>query len=326
MRQRTIESSNRAARESGLSLIELMISLVLGLMVVGAAIGMFLSNHQTYRATESLARVQENARVAFELMAREVREAAGNPCAANLPIANVLNNPGASWWSNWAAGVIGYDNGALSGTATGTDALELMSATSSGVTITEVPSANSANFKVNTADHGFEEGEILMVCDYSQASIFQATNVNSTNVTIVHNTGGSVSPGNCTKGLGLPVVCTANGTGKIYGPNSLVVKLHAARWFVADNGRNGRSLYRQPMNKGALGAREEVSEGISDMQIQYLVAGAVDYVDAAPGIAWQSVTAVRITLSLEGRERVGTDGGALVREISHVVNLRNRTS
>src|SRR5690606_41658238 len=78
---------------------------------------------------------------------------------------------------------------------------------------------NSAQFKVNTSDHGIEDFDILMVCDYGQASIFQATNVNSSNVTIVHNTGNvSSGPGNCTKGLGLLVECTTKGTVKEYGP------------------------------------------------------------------------------------------------------------
>lgn len=314
--------------QRGLSLIELMISMVLGLLVVGGAIGVFLSNQQTYRATESLARVQENARVAFELMAREVREAAGNPCAANLPTANVLKNPATSWWSNWANGLVGYENGTLAGSAAGTDAVELMSATSGGVTVVG-HDKNSAQFKVNTSDHGIEDFDILMVCDYGQASIFQATNVNSSNVTIVHNTGTVASgPGNCTKGLGLPVPdpCTANGTYKEYGSNSIVVKLHAAQWYVADNGRGGRSLYRRTMNKGLVGNPEEVAEGIQDMQIQYLLSGATDYVAAAPGVDWTRVTAVRITLRVEGRHRVGTDGEVLARDISHVVNLRNRTS
>src|SRR5690606_1123458 len=323
---KTIRDVRMRHPQAGLSLIELMISMVLGLLVVGGAIGVFVSNQQTYRTTESLARLQENGRVAFELMAREVREAAGNPCASNLPTANVLKNPGASWWANWAAGIVGYDNGALAGTAAGTDAIELMSGTSGGVTVTS-HTTNSAQFKVNTSDHGIEDFDILMVCDYGQASISQGTNVNSSNVTMVRNTGNvSSGPGNCTKGLGLPVECTTNGTFKEYGPKSIVVKLHAARWFVADNGRGGRSLYRQPMDKGVTAAREEVSEGIQDMQIQFLVDGAPDYVDAAAGLAWQNVTAVRITLTVQGRENVGTDGGQLTRDISHVVNLRNRTS
>lgn len=209
--------------------------------------------------------------------------------------------------------------------ATGTDAIELLSATSSGVTVVG-HDKNSAQFKVNTPNHGIEDFDILMVCDYGQASIFQATNVNSSNVTIVHNTGTVGSgPGNCTKGLGLPLACTTNGTFKEYGPNSIVVKLHASQWFVADNGRNGRSLYRRTMDKGVVGASEEIAEGIQDMQIQFLVEGAPDYVDA-PSVDWPRVTAVRIILSVQGVERVGTDGNVLTRQIAHVVNLRNRTS
>ena len=42
-----------AARQLGLSLVELMVALVLGLLVVGAANGVFLSNRQTNTATES---------------------------------------------------------------------------------------------------------------------------------------------------------------------------------------------------------------------------------------------------------------------------------
>ena len=58
--------ARRAAR--GFSLIEMMIAMVLGLLVVGAAIGIFVSNQQAYRATEGLGRVQENVRMAFEMM------------------------------------------------------------------------------------------------------------------------------------------------------------------------------------------------------------------------------------------------------------------
>ena len=92
----------------GMTLIELMISLVLGLLVVGAAIGMFVSNRQVFRATDNLSYVQENGRVAFELLARELRQAGGTPCSRNIPIVNVLNNT-AAWGTNWGDGVRGYD-------------------------------------------------------------------------------------------------------------------------------------------------------------------------------------------------------------------------
>ena len=120
----------------GVTLVELMVSLVVGLIVVGAATTVFLANSRTYTATENLGRVQENMRVAFELMARDVREAAGNPCEKNLPVYNVLLNAGAVWYTD-ATGIRGFGGAQpfadlAFGTAAGqriagTDAIELKS-------------------------------------------------------------------------------------------------------------------------------------------------------------------------------------------------------
>ncbi len=77
-----------------------MIALMLGLLVAAAAAGIFLANRQTYTVTGSLARVQENVRFAFELMARDIREAGGNPCGRHLPVSNVVTGAGANWWTN----------------------------------------------------------------------------------------------------------------------------------------------------------------------------------------------------------------------------------
>lgn len=319
-----------ARRMAGLSLIELMIALALGLVVSGAAIGVFLANQQTYRSTESVGRIQESARVAFELMARDVREGAGNACSRNLPVANVLENQG-QWWNQWQNGLLGYENGALPASASGTDAIEVVSASSGGAPVAEM-TASSAQFKVAHA-HDFENNDILVVCDYTQAAVFQATNVNAANVTIVHNTGAGTI-GNCTKALGLPMPASCPGgqpgssaeVYKIYGPGSQVVKLRASRWYVADNGRGGRSLYRVRMAQGADQPAEEITDGVDDLQLEYLVDGQSSYVAAAAGLDWSRVVAVRLRLTLAGAERVGTDGQPLVRELEHVVNLRNRTA
>lgn len=148
MTTRSTEKMIARSKMAGLTLIELMIALVLGLLVLGAAIGIFVSNRQAYTATESLSRIQENSRVAFELMAREVREAGGNPCAANIPTVNLLNPVvPAPWWLNFSNGVRGYEgteafSGVAIGTAagarvSGTDAIELRSGSANDATITD---------------------------------------------------------------------------------------------------------------------------------------------------------------------------------------------
>lgn len=319
--------------QGGFSLVELMISLLLGLLVSAAAIGIFLSNQRTYRATESLARIQENARVAFELMARELRQASGNPCGKDLPVANVLNGASAQaapWWMDWDRGLYGYDSGGLRGAAAGTDAIEFLSSGEGAVTVTRhdpqpANPGSAATFKVNTAMRGLRAGDIVLVCDYSQGSIVQVGAVRDGNTTIEYGRGNG-QPGNCTKDLGVPVACTANGNSKSYRPNSLMAQLHAVRWFVADNGQGGRSLYRIAMEQGMAQPREEVAERIQDMQITYLVEGASRYVEASAAIDWKRVMAVHISLTLQGSERAGSGSAQLTRTLVHTVSLRNRTS
>lgn len=57
----------------GFTLIELMIAMVLGLLVLGAALAVFQSNQKTFSANEGQNRVQENARIAYEMMGKDIR-------------------------------------------------------------------------------------------------------------------------------------------------------------------------------------------------------------------------------------------------------------
>lgn len=324
----------------GVSLIELMIALVLGLLVVSAAIGIFLSNKQAFRATDNLSYVQENARVAFELMAREVRQAGGSPCSNNVRMVNVLEDAGSTWWSTWGTGVRGYEGaeafaGAPFGTTAnrrvnGTDALELRSGAPGEVSVTDHKPA-SAQFKVSTVNHGLQDFDIAIVCDFVQASIFQITGAqNGINDTVVHN-GGVGTPGNCSKGLGWadPPDCSTNGVPYAYGPNSVIARLRASAWYigVSTSSNQRRSLYQVELrNVGGVptAVPQEIAEGVQNMQLQYLVPGSTSYVDAATGLNWNQVSAVRIVLTLQSTENVDVDGTPITREIAHVVTLRNR--
>lgn len=59
----------------GFSIVELMISLVLGLLLMTGVIQVFLSSRQTYATNEAMARQQENGRFALEFIARSARSA-----------------------------------------------------------------------------------------------------------------------------------------------------------------------------------------------------------------------------------------------------------
>ncbi len=184
----------------------------------------------------------------------------------------------------------------------------------------------SATFTVAPASHGFVANDVLMVCDYRQASIFQMTGGSGNSV--VHNNSGT--PGNCSKGLGFkkPRDCSATGAAYTYPDNSVMVRLQATRWYVAANGRGSNSLFRVALRGSTVGAAEEVVEGVSDMQLTFLLPGSSNYVVASsiPSARWRDVIAMRMDLGLSGIDRVGTDNSVITRRVVHTVTLRSRNA
>lgn len=307
----------------GFTLIELMIALALGLLVVVAAGAIFLSNRQTYVATESLGRVQESARVAFELMARDIREAGGNPCNRHLEVANVLTNATTDWWKTWHDGVVGYSPGGgvdmPANWVANTDAIELKS-TNAGVTVVS-HDPGGAVFVVDSGEHGIAGGGLALACDFGHAAVFQVK-TSADGKTISHD-----ADQNCTTALGLPVDCSGSGTEYAFGRNAVVARVNAARWFVGTNGRGGNSLFRSALRADETPDFEEVVEGVADMQIQYLLPDGIDYVPASavPGTQWNEVKAVRVTIELEGDAANAADG-PIERQLSFVAAIRNRNT
>ncbi len=327
--------TSHTSAHSGFSLVELMIAMVLGLLVLMAVTGAFLSQRQVYRVTENLARMQGNARVAFELLARDLREAGGNPCGA-AAVSNVINGSAGSLF-DWAeGGVIGYEPGVdIPGVpsalrAPGTDGILVRSsARIDGAEIT-AHNTSSGRFTLGSTGHGLSAGDIVMVCDSFQAAIFQLAGVAGGGATLIHGPGGgaSVSPGNCSTGLGFPTDCSSPGKTRDFSSGHLS-RVTVTSWYVGDNGRGGRSLFR--VENGA--SPMEVAEGVEDLQVEYLTRDGANLADAfvdANGISdWSDsapdrVVAVRMAFSMASSGAVGVDGNPLRRRVHQQVSLRYR--
>jgi type IV pilus assembly protein PilW len=74
---------NSLPPQQGFTLIEIMISLLLGVFLLGGVIGVFLNTKQTYRVQDGLSRLQENGRYAMEFMGRDIRMADYKACPAD---------------------------------------------------------------------------------------------------------------------------------------------------------------------------------------------------------------------------------------------------
>ena len=350
--QRPRHGAAGALRQRGLTLIEVMVALLLGLLLIGAVGGLYLANHQTFRQVENMARINENARLAFELLGRDLREAGGIACGSRLPTANVVQAPAGTWWNQWGQGLRGYEQdeavptnqlparafglAALDRVA-GTDAVVVWSGSNEVALSVVNHNPPAAALQINRNQHGIEDGDIVLACDMRQAAIFQVSNANQANATIVHNTGAAVRPGNCRQELGLsnaaPHDCSTAGSDYSFTAGGFLTRLQASAWYIGFNGRGGTSLYRVSLGNDAgtaqAGAPEEVIENVTNLQISYLersTAGALgnSYVTATTVNDWSRVHAVRLELTYTTAEAVGTDAQRITRTLPFVVGLRNR--
>jgi type IV pilus assembly protein PilW len=321
-------------------MIELMIGVALGLLVVIGVAMVFASSRQAGRTADSLGHMQETLRTSFELMARDLREAAGNPCdkavgSDKLLLANVLNNAqGGSpdWWAIWDEPLRGYAGttafpGAAIGSAvgervSGTEAVLVKFATDLGGLTVATHDTGTATFTVNNNPHNVQAGDLLMVCDLRQAAILSAASVTATQVL---HTNSAATTGNCTKGLGVPVDCSS-ATGKVFtfDAGAKIGRLMAVGWYIGNNGRadtGGRSLYRVSSS-----GVEEVAEGVLDLQLTYLTSTGTDYVGAASVTNWGDVVAIRAAVTLRSAETnvATTTSGRMQRPLAFTVSVRNR--
>lgn len=62
-----------ARRQFGITLIELMIGLVIGLIIVGSVLYVFMGARRTYQYNDALARIQESGRIAIDMISQDLR-------------------------------------------------------------------------------------------------------------------------------------------------------------------------------------------------------------------------------------------------------------
>lgn len=331
-----------ARAQGGFSLVELMIALLLGLIVILGAITVFLSNKQSYRTNVALGQVQENARVAFDLIARDVRQAGLTGCGNLGRVGNLLNNGTAAggtvaWYADFGNAVRGYDGGTTDPAVTSgssaaqrvstASALTLIGAALTGTSIATYDASTYA-FTLTGGDTGIQAGDIVIVCDPDHAVIGQITSISGSS--LIMNTG-TTTPGNCSRGLGFPTTCTAAGNPYAFVRNSQMALMSVSDWYVGNNPVGGRSLYRRTLVNAAgvpTPTSQEMVRNVTDLQLTYHVVGGTGFVNAAAVAAagnWAAVDAVRMVLTLQSSERAtGTDAQPITRQMTATVNLRNR--
>ena len=297
-------------KQRGVTLVELMVASVIGLILMAGVLSIFVSSKMTYFSNEKMARLQENGRVALNLVSFDVRAAGYSGCARAVPFTSALNSSTSLLW-NYAVPLQGFEN-----TGAGTWAPTV------GITLSPAPVDNSdiivartvqrdtvamrveSDLATLTSDPAVltsmaptpapPVGQIMMITDCTATSIFQVTGwtAGSPNSTIQHAAGGS-NPGNATGEFG-----------NQYRQGSRVALLQTVIYYVGTDPVTGNpALYRQI---GA-GTAEPLIEDVEAMQFAYGLDTNGDrladqYVAANNVTNWDNVLSVNYALLVRSNE------------------------
>jgi len=242
----------------GLSLVELMIATTISLVILAAVGWVYQGTAQTYRSHDALARMQEGARYAFELMSKDLRMAGVTGCPY-VTSKNVLASP-ADWYKNlFKQPIAATDKNGTSGDfAEFSDTLSVVRADVSREYIVNTHDNAAGSFTlVNKPD--FSGGQLMVATDCNNVSVFQANGVSADTKTVSY----SVTGLNANADLGT-TYAKANGA-RLY-------RMSAVMYHVVPNGAGVPSLFRAtPTGAGGALIEEELVEGVEDLQVTFTV-------------------------------------------------------
>ena len=300
-----LATRRQRTRQAGISLVETLVALALGLTSVSVAFNLYVSNRSVFRQIEAMTRLQESASIAAALLETDLRHAAGVLCRKGAPLTNLLRSS-TTYEAHLALanGVQGYESTQTDGIA-GTsrlagDSISIHSANAGAVarvTASATATSDSYTFTVDEASN-FPVGTVALACDYDRAVLFQVTGSTTTTPrqTTFSTTG--MTPGNCgiairasapasSGTVALPRCATesaayaSSAASYTFGPGSMIGKYSFSHWYIGaktstDSGSvNNLALRRVTTTYSATDGvgktDEEIVENVSDMQITYLV-------------------------------------------------------
>lgn len=302
----------------GFTLVELMVAMVIGLLMMGGVIQVFTSNKQTHRLQEAMARVQENGRIAIQIMSQDIRMADFWGCTTSST--DIFNNLDPDDPRNTTD--IDLNDGGIGGTDGATDTITLQGAFGGSMYITPPFMLNTAaDISVSPDATMIKEDDIILISDCNSGDIFEVTSVDTNSAVqtnVVHNGAGI----NINQRLSRTYI----GDASIYVMRRITYAVTDNELTLSDNG----------------GVAQTLVDGVDNLQILYgedtdgdLVPNR--YVDATLVGDWAEILTVRITLTMRSEDNIASsedniaskedadNGDRRIRRIfTTTVSIRNR--
>lgn len=305
-------------RQRGLTLIELMIAMVIGLVLMGGVVQIFTGSKVSYLTQEELGRIQENARYALEVLTKDIRMAGYMGCMGQTNINDIVQ-PGLKPIGGtdfFTDPVLGFDAQSNSGTGLSDWSPTLptyfsagQSVAGSDVIVTQRAGVIDASLVGNTfpsnaniqldsnPDNWIQVGDVLFLTDCVDSEVFMTTNVGTGSpVTIAHSSAVNTQPM----------------LSKAYAGNSQLMKLIMNGYYVGTNADGNRSLFRSRLGQNGVMVVEELVEGVETLQIAYgedLTGDGLPnrYVTANDVTTPGNIVAVRVGLLMYTVKQVATE-------------------
>jgi type IV pilus assembly protein PilW len=302
------------AKQAGAGIIEIMISLVLGLLVTGALLQVYLSTRQTYRTEDALSRRQEALRYSVLLLSHDLRMAGYRGCLRDNGSTVNYRQTNTAYPSNFRDQVAGSDGvgGAWTPALTGTGITSTVNDTDT-LTVRfpgDTVDYTTTNMPTNTSDvqitaganpTGLAVGSKVLVADCGGSAVFEVTGYSLATGVINHGAGANTDTSLVRK----------------FPAGAEVMVMTTTSYFIRNSASgSGPALWRVVNSNAA----EELAEGVDNMQVRYGEDTDGDFVPDAwrtaaevsttGGIVnWRNITAVRVGLLLASPMPPSTGAG-----------------
>ena len=232
----------------GITLIELMIALVIGLLATGAMLKVYVDSSRLYRFNEGLARIQENGRFATEFIRRDARVAGFWGCNHGASLTNRIN-PEPDY-----PDITGTNNDGLNEA----DSITFSGAGNSVATVSSDMTTPDSDIPISRTKI-LEEGDALLISDCETADIFQLTSIegSGSNQTLIHDNTGN----------------TSEELSKAYAAGSRLYRVQKTTFCIAPGAGSTQPSLRQLVNPTSVQTcqdhGDELVEGIENMQVWF---------------------------------------------------------
>ena len=341
IKRNPIQGQNRLIK--GVTLVELMVGLTIGIMLSISILGVYMAQFNTYKTNVSQSTIQNAENAVSAILGPAIRSAGFSGCTTITKAISNLNAGGPAplgILGTTQTMVMGYDSTAgvainiaqdnapndgntahwspaLDASLAGfvesvSDVLIILSPVpgSTPVAVTSIPAGSNSLTLQNT--NGISAGQFGSVSDCAKSSVFLITGVAGT--TITHSAGGG------------PLANATDALSVNYQIGAQFIPLVQSAFFVSHDPSGQSALVRATLNSNNTWTLQSLIPNVETMQVLYGVgsSGALqNYVTAGAVANWSQVYAIRIGFLIEGQQGSGTKVPTQYKLLGTTINVPN---